>query len=44
MRTLLEVPVGTVVWRDFADLERRVKRYRSKVYGYKVLYDQRFRF
>ena len=35
---LLEVPVGTVVWRDFPDRQGRIQRYRTEVYDYKTPY------
>ena len=33
---LLEVPVGTVVWRDFTDRQGRIQRCRTKIYDYKT--------
>ena len=35
---LLEVPIGTVAWSDFADQQGRIQRCRTKVYGYKTPY------
>ena len=35
---LLEVPIRTVVWRDFTNQQRRVQRCRAEVYGYKTPY------
>ena len=35
---LLEVPIGTVVWRDFADQRGRIQRRRTEVYDYKTPY------
>ena len=35
---LLEVPIGTVVWRDFTDQQGRIQRCRTKVYDYKTPY------
>ena len=37
-RALLEVPIGTVVWRDFTDQHGRIQRCRPKVYDYKTPY------
>ena len=36
--TLLEVPIGTVVRRDFTDQQGRIKRCRVEVYYYKTPY------
>ena len=35
---LLEVPIGTVVWRDFTDRQGRIQRCRTEVYDYKTPY------
>ena len=35
---LLEVPVGTVVWRDFTDKQGRIQRCRTEVYDYETPY------
>ena len=35
---LLEVPIGTVVWRDFTDRQGRIQCCRTEVYGYKTPY------
>ena len=35
---LLEVPIGTVVWRDFTDQKGRIQRCWAEVYDYKTLY------
>ena len=35
---LLEVPIGTVVWRDFTDRQGRIQRCRTEVYDYKIPY------
>ena len=35
---LLEIPVGTVVWRDFTDQHGRIQRCRTEVYDYKTSY------
>ena len=35
---LLEVPVGSVVWRDFTDQQGRIQRCRTEVYDYKTSY------
>ena len=37
-RTLKQHPVGTVIWREFADAEGNKKRYLSKVFDYKSPY------
>ena len=34
-QALLEVPIGTVVWRDFTDQQGRTHRCRTEVYDYK---------
>ena len=33
---LLEVPIGTMVWRDFTDQHGRIQRCRTEVYDYKI--------
>ena len=38
--TLLEVPIGTVVWRDFSDQQGRIQRHRTEVYYYKTPYSR----
>ena len=35
---LLEVPIGTVVWRDFTDQQGRARRSRTEAYDYKIPY------
>ena len=35
---LLEVPIGTVVWRDFTDQQGRIQRCRTEVYDCKTPY------
>ena len=35
---LLEVPIGTVVWRDFTDRQGRIQRCLTEVYDYKTPY------
>ena len=35
---LLEVPIGTVVWRDFTNQQGRILRCRTEVYDYKTPY------
>ena len=35
---LLEVSIGTVVWRDFTDQQGRIQRCRTEVYDYKTPY------
>ena len=35
---LLEVPIGTVVWRNFTDRQGRIQRCRTEEYGYKTPY------
>ena len=37
-QALLEVPIGTVVWRDFTDPQGRIQRCRTEVYDYKTPY------
>ena len=37
-KALSDHPVGTVVWRDFANQEGRVQRSRTEVYDYKTPY------
>ena len=37
-QALLEVPIGTVVWRDFTDQQGRTQRCRTEVYDYKTPY------
>ena len=37
-RALLEVPVGTVVWRDYTDQQGRIQRCRTEVYDYNTPY------
>ena len=37
-QALLEVPIGTVVWRDFTDQQGRTHRCRTEVYDYKTPY------
>ena len=37
-QALLEVPIGTVVWRDFTDQLGRIQRRRIEVYDYKTPY------
>ena len=37
-QALLEVPIGTVVWRDFTDQQGRIQRCRTEVYDYKTPY------
>lgn len=38
--SLRKIPVGTVGWRNFADVEGRLRRYRHVVYNYKKMYYQ----
>ena len=35
---LLEVPIGTVVWREVTDRQERIQRCRTKVYDHKTSY------
>ena len=35
---LLEVPIGTMVWRDFTDQQGRIHRCQTEVYDYKTPY------
>ena len=35
---LLEVPIGTVVWRDFTDQQGRIQHCRTEAYDYKTPY------
>ena len=36
--SLLEEPIGTVVWRDFTDQQEEIQHCRTEVFDYKTIY------